>query len=81
VRARLLVGLSTHPRDAREPPTDDYAAFGPIFATGSKQSEVRPRLRAAARAAELAGQPARGDRRIAAETLAGVRAAAPPPRP
>jgi thiamine-phosphate pyrophosphorylase len=45
-RARLLVGRSTHTleqaRAAREERVD-YAAFGPVFGTGSKDSEHSPR--------------------------------------
>jgi thiamine-phosphate pyrophosphorylase len=46
VRERLLVGLSTHTLDqvdaSRERPVD-YVAFGPIFETGSKDSEYTAR--------------------------------------
>jgi thiamine-phosphate diphosphorylase len=45
-RSRLLVGRSTHSleqaREARAEPVD-YIAFGPIFATGSKDSPGDPR--------------------------------------
>lgn len=46
VRKRLLVGISTHNikqvnRACSQPV--DYVAFGPIFGTGSKQSEYSPR--------------------------------------
>ncbi len=54
-RARLYVGLSTHTLeqvDASVSRPIDYVAFGPVFATGSKESEYTPRgldgLRAAA---------------------------------
>ncbi|HEX5066409.1 MAG TPA: thiamine phosphate synthase [Myxococcota bacterium] len=54
-RARLLVGRSTHTleqaRAARDEPVD-YAAFGPVFGTASKESEYAPRgLRLVAEAA------------------------------
>jgi thiamine-phosphate pyrophosphorylase len=46
VRARLLVGLSTHDLDqvkaSRERPID-YIGFGPVFGTRSKQSEYDAR--------------------------------------
>ncbi|MCU0670709.1 MAG: thiamine phosphate synthase [Myxococcota bacterium] len=46
VRARLLIGRSTHTpaqaRDARDEPVD-YVAFGPLFGTTSKQSGYGPR--------------------------------------
>lgn len=46
LRARLQIGRSTHSIDqvrrAREEPID-YLAFGPIFATGSKDSADAPR--------------------------------------
>jgi len=45
-RSRLLIGRSTHSLEqaleAREEPVD-YIAFGPIFATGSKDSTCDPR--------------------------------------
>ncbi len=45
-RSRLLVGRSTHSleqaREARAEPVD-YIAFGPIFATGSKDASGNPR--------------------------------------
>jgi thiamine-phosphate pyrophosphorylase len=78
-RTRLLVGLSTHTleqaRASRARPID-YAAFGPIFATGSKQSEYAPRgCELLRQAAELAGRPLVAIGGIAAENLASVRAA------
>jgi len=46
LRARLLIGLSTHTlaqlRDSRARPVD-YVAFGPIFGTQSKDSPFSPR--------------------------------------
>jgi thiamine-phosphate diphosphorylase len=45
-RSRLLIGRSTHSLEqAREASEDsvDYIAFGPIFATGSKNSPGNPR--------------------------------------
>lgn len=46
VRARLLVGLSTHTLDqvkqSRDRPVD-YIGFGPVFGTASKLSEYEPR--------------------------------------
>ena len=45
-RSRLLIGRSTHSleqaREAREEPVD-YIAFGPIFATETKDSSGDPR--------------------------------------
>ena len=46
LRARLLVGLSTHSleqvRQSRQRPSD-YIGFGPVFGTASKQSGWEPR--------------------------------------
>ena len=45
-RARLLVGRSTHTLEQARAARDedvDYAAFGPVFGTGSKESEYAPR--------------------------------------
>ena len=45
-RARLLVGRSTHTLEQARAARDervDYAAFGPVFGTGSKASEHSPR--------------------------------------
>jgi thiamine-phosphate pyrophosphorylase len=54
-RARLLVGRSTHTLEQARAARDeavDYAAFGPVFGTGSKASEFAPRgLRLVAEAA------------------------------
>jgi thiamine-phosphate diphosphorylase len=54
-RARLLVGRSTHTLEQARAARDesvDYAAFGPVFGTASKESEYAPRgLRLVAEAA------------------------------
>lgn len=78
-RARLLVGLSTHTleqaRASRARPID-YAAFGPVFASGSKASGYAPRGCGLLRqAAELAGRPLVAIGGIGAANLAEVRAA------
>ena len=79
-RARLLVGRSTHTleqaRAAREESVD-YAAFGPVFATGSKASELEPRgLSLCAQAArELAPLPLIAIGGIDAARAASLRAA------
>lgn len=78
-RARLLVGLSTHTleqaRASRARPID-YAAFGPVFATGSKQSEYPPQgCELLHQAAELAGRPLVGIGGIDAGNIGLVRAA------
>ena len=78
-RARLLVGLSTHTleqaRASRARPID-YAAFGPVFATGSKPSEYEPRGCALLRqVVALAGRPVVAIGGIGAANLAEVRAA------
>ncbi len=46
LRERLIVGLSTHTLDQVRASSQrgvDYIGFGPIFATGSKESEYSPR--------------------------------------
>ncbi len=46
LRARLLVGLSTHTLDQVHQSLQrpiDYIGFGPVFGTASKQSEWKPR--------------------------------------
>ena len=78
-RARLLVGLSTHTleqaRASRARPID-YAAFVPVFATGSKQSEFSPRgCEMLREAAQLAGRPLVAIGGITAANVAEVRAA------
>jgi thiamine-phosphate pyrophosphorylase len=59
VRARLLVGLSTHTlaqvEQSRTRPVD-YVAFGPVFGTSSKQSEYAARGLEALRAAVAAAR-------------------------
>jgi thiamine-phosphate pyrophosphorylase len=78
-RARLLVGLSTHTAEqvaasVRRPA--DYVAFGPVFATGSKQSEYEPRgLEGLRRAVSAAGRPLVAIGGIDASNVAAVRAA------
>jgi thiamine-phosphate diphosphorylase len=79
VRARLLVGVSTHTLEqvekSRALPVD-YLGFGPIFATRSKQAEYTARgtgmLRAAVRSARQRVVAIGG---IDAKTIAEVSAA------
>jgi thiamine-phosphate pyrophosphorylase len=78
-RARLLVGLSTHTleqaRASRARPID-YAAFGPVFATGSKTSAYEPRgVELLRQAVGLAGRPLVAIGGISAANLPEVRAA------
>lgn len=85
VRARLLVGLSTHTleqvRESRTRPID-YVAFGPVFGTKSKDSEYEPRgAKLLAEAVETAAHPLVAIGGIGADELrrvaaAGARAAA-----
>jgi thiamine-phosphate pyrophosphorylase len=85
VRARLLVGWSTHTleqvRDSRTRPID-YVAFGPVFGTRSKDSPFAPRGVAALReAVDAAAHPlvaigGIGSEQVAAVAAAGARAAA-----
>ena len=85
VRARLLVGLSTHTleqvRAARDRPVD-YIGFGPVFGTRSKASEYSARGSQQLReAVGLVGLPVVaiggiGSGRIAEVATAGARAAA-----
>ena len=61
VRARLVVGLSTHTlaqvRESRDRPVD-YIAFGPVFGTASKETSYVARgVEALADAVALAGRP------------------------
>ncbi|MFI5314847.1 MAG: thiamine phosphate synthase [Myxococcota bacterium] len=78
-RARLIVGLSTHTLeqvDASGARPVDCVAFGPVFATASKQSEYAPRgLDALRAAAARAHCPLVAIGGITAETLAAVRGA------
>jgi thiamine-phosphate pyrophosphorylase len=76
VRARLLVGLSTHTLDQVEKTRTrpvDYLGFGPIFATTSKPAEYTPRgtgmLREAVR---IAARPVVAIGGIDAKTIAEV---------
>jgi thiamine-phosphate pyrophosphorylase len=77
-RARLLVGLSTHTLEQVEASVSrpiDYVAFGPVFATGSKQSEYTPRgLEALRAAAARAKHPLVAIGGIDASNIAAVRA-------
>lgn len=85
VRHRLLVGLSTHTLDqvleSRQRPVD-YIAFGPVFATDSKESGYSARgVEALAEAVRSAGRPVVAIGGVCAENLpqlreAGARAAA-----
>jgi thiamine-phosphate pyrophosphorylase len=85
VRARLLVGLSTHTleqlRESRTLPID-YVAFGPVFGTHSKDSVFEPRgLEMLARAVAAAAHPlvaigGIGADQVEAVAGAGARAAA-----
>jgi thiamine-phosphate pyrophosphorylase len=78
-RERLWVGLSTHTREQLEASVTrpiDYAAFGPVFGTGSKTSEYSPRgLPALRDAAARAGRPLVAIGGIGAANIAAVRAA------
>lgn len=78
-RARLLIGLSTHTReqlDASVTRPIDYVAFGPVFATGSKESEYAPRGLAGLReAAARAKHPLVAIGGIDAANVGAVRAA------
>jgi thiamine-phosphate pyrophosphorylase len=78
-RARLLVGFSTHTAEqlaaSRARPID-YVAFGPVFGTGSKESEYGARgLDALRDAARGAGRPLVAIGGISAENVGAVRAA------
>jgi thiamine-phosphate pyrophosphorylase len=85
VRARLLVGWSTHTleqvHDSRTRPID-YVAFGPVFGTQSKDSPFAPRGIAALReAVAAAAHPlvaigGIGPEQVTAVAAAGARAAA-----
>ena len=85
IRDELLVGLSTHTLEqveaSRARPVD-YIGFGPIFATGSKESEYTPRgIPLLAQAAESAQVPVVAiggidTKRIAEVKRAGAAAAA-----
>jgi thiamine-phosphate pyrophosphorylase len=78
-RTRLLVGLSTHTEaqlEASRTRPIDYVAFGPVFGTGSKQSEYAPRgLPALRAAAAAAGRPLVAIGGISADNAGAVRAA------
>lgn len=79
VRARLLVGLSTHTLDqvraSRERPVD-YIGFGPVFGTRSKESEWEARGPAMLKeAVAVAGHPVVAIGGIALSNAAEVRAA------
>jgi len=79
-RRRLLLGRSTHTAEeveaARSEPVD-YVAFGPVFATSSKDAEHPPRglARLAAAVAASAGRPVVAIGGIDAANAAEVRAA------
>ena len=79
-RRRLLLGRSTHTaaevEAARSEPVD-YVAFGPVFATSSKDAEHPPRglARLAAAVAASAGRPVVAIGGIDATNAAEVRAA------
>ncbi len=79
-RRRLLLGRSTHTAEeveaARSEPLD-YVAFGPIFATSSKDAEHAPRglARLAAAVAASGGRPVVAIGGIDATHVAEVRAA------
>jgi thiamine-phosphate pyrophosphorylase len=79
VRARLLVGLSTHTLeqvDASRTRPVDYLGFGPIFATATKRAEYTPRGIALLRdALRLAAHPVVAIGGIDAKTIAEVGAA------
>lgn len=85
LRRRLLVGLSTHTQEqvneSRERPAD-YIAFGPVFATASKDSQYEARgIDALAQAVERAGRPVVAiggiaERNLCQVRMAGARAAA-----
>ena len=79
VRARLLVGLSTHTldqvRESVERPID-YVAFGPVFGTTSKQTSHSSRGEEALReAVRLARRPLVAIGGIALSNVERVRAA------
>ena len=79
-RRRLLLGRSTHTAEeveaARSEPVD-YVAFGPVFATSSKDAEHPPRglARLAAAVAASGGRPVVAIGGIDAANAAEVRAA------
>ncbi len=79
LRARLLVGLSTHTLDqvraSRERPAD-YIAFGPIFGTKSKESGYAARgVEMLAEAVKCAGRPVIAIGGIGAANITDVAAA------
>jgi thiamine-phosphate pyrophosphorylase len=79
IRARLVVGLSTHTleqvKESRDRPVD-YVAFGPVFGTRSKESPYAARgVEALAEAVAIAGRPVVAIGGVSAENVALVRRA------